>query len=320
MGEVRAPTREVSPVPGVCEVSEELRGKESTIDINAWDLESNTPYASAIDTTAYIYKNGNGPENYVTTITDTSAYALSGFVVGDTVYIYGGDSSYYLEAVEGWCVDTQREPLSLNAHAIALESEMQVTGYDDTGSATLSAGTTNEDDYYITMGAGEQKAIHLKLKVNTANKAYQFCGWGVATFHNISSVEPQNVESRYTKEFTPNHMEGVGIIINETGGDTISEDYTVYKASSPVMLHEWDSIKEQFVVESDSNNDPIGNGGTTSLNGFAVISKDCTYARGDDGRVYLDFYQHDSGEGDVGLDETETSPYGKQVGVLIEVR
>mgnify|MGYP000215090915 CR=1 FL=1 len=308
--------------PGACVVSEELKGKTATITVNAWDMESNTPYSSAVDVNpTYVFKNGNSAENYVKELSDTSAYSLSGFAVGDTLYAYGGGTSYYADPVEGWCVDSQAPTLSINAHAIASESNMQITGYDDTGSATLSAGTTNEDDYYITMGAGEEQAIYLKLKVNAANKAYQFCAWGVATFYNISSVEPQNVEATYTKIATPEHLESVAIKVNETSpATTITEDYTVYKASSPIMLHEWDSIKEQFVVKSDSSNDPVGNGGTSSLNGFAIIAKDCAYARGDDGRVYLDLYQHDSAESDVGLDETETSPYGKQVGVVIEVR
>ena len=315
-------TQPAPTTPAGCweSISPEIRGTSATLTLNAWDLESNTPYSSAVDTTVYLYRNGNDATDYVTSSSDTSAASITGFAVGDTVYIYGGDSSYYVEPVEGLCIDAQQKSVSIDAHRIAAESDLQITGYDDTGSATLSAGTSNEDDYYITMGAGEEKAIYLKLKVNAANKAYQFCAWGVATFYNISSVEPQNVEGTYTKVATPKHMESVAIKVNETSGATITEDYVVYKLSSPILLHEWDSIKEQFVVESDSTNDPQGNGGTTNLNGFAIIAKDCAWARGEDGRMYFDFYQHDSSEADVGLDETETSPYGKQTGVIIEVR
>jgi len=311
----------VQPTAG-CVVSEELKGKTSTLDVNAWDLESNTPYSSAVDfgSNCWIYKNGNGPENYIGATTDTSDAEISGFTVGDTIYMYCGGSTYYGEPVEGVCVESQRQPLSINAHTIVGESDMQVTAYDDTGSTTLSAGDTGDADYKMTQGAGGEDAIYIKLKVNVANKAYQVCAWGVAELTNITDVTPQDVESTYTQVFTPTHMESIAIVTNSTTTKTQTKDYTIYKFASPILLHEWDSIKEQFVVEASDTNDPLGFvTGTNDDAGFAIIAKDCAYARGDDGRAHLDFYQHDTSEGDVGLDETETSPAGKQVGVLIEV-
>ena len=316
---VTTPPTEKTELKG-CVVSEELKGKTATVYVNAWDLESDQPYSSAVDltTNCWVYRNGNKPINYVGTTTDTSSGTISGFSVGDTIYIYCGGSSYYVEPVEEFCIDTQTPTVNLNAHKMVSESDLQITAYDDTGSATLSSATYA--DYYITMGAGEKKAIYLKLKVNTANKAFNFGGWAIAKFYNISDVEPQDVEATYEKIGTPNFAEGVNVKVNESAGTTITKDYTIWKASSPILLREWDSIKEQFVIESDSTNDPVGNEGTTNFNGVAIVALDMQYARGADGKVYLDVYQHDSGEANVGLAEDLTSPYGKTSGVLIEVR
>jgi len=313
-----------------CSVSEELRGKAATITVNAWDLESNTPYSSPVDfaTNCFDYKNGNSPTSFVGNSSDTSSGSLGGYVVGDTLYMYCGGSTYYGESIEGWCIDNQYPTLVINAHTISTaDSSNSITVYDNTGGTVLStgAGTDGDSDYYMSLGAGADDSIYVKLKVNAANKAYQFCAWGVAEFYNISKVSPQNVEATYTNVPTPQHMKSISIRVNTSGSNTDidGQDYTVYRASAPIMLHEWDSIKEKFVVEADDTYDPIGgNTGTnqSTLNGFAILAKDCTYSRGDDGKVYLDFYQHDSAQADVGMDEVETSPAGKTDSTLISVR
>lgn len=312
------PTPAVTPVAG-CVVSEELKGKTATIDVNAWDMESNTPYSSAVDVKTHVYKNGNSAADFVVTQTDTSGATITGFTVGDVIYAYSENSTYYADPVEGVCVESQRQPLAINAHTIIGESDAQITVYDDTGATALTAGDYGAD-YDMTQGADAEDAIYVKLKVNAANKAYQFCAWGVFLFKNISSVEPQNVEATYTKVGTPEHMSSLDVDINGTSGQSQHGAYVTYKASAPILLHEWDSIKEQFVVESDATNDPTGGGPAASdFNGFAIIAKDCAYAKGTDGKIYLDFYAHTTAEADVGLDETDTSPAGKEVGVTIEV-
>jgi hypothetical protein len=306
---------------GVCEVTDELKGKSATLIPYAWDLESNTPYSSSVDfsTNCWMYANGNGPTDFVVTTTNTNdSTGEEGFTVGDVVYMYCGGTTYYGEALEDICVDEQKKTLNINAHTIVSESNMEITGYDDSGSTALTAGDTGDADYKMTMGADEESAMYVKLKVNVANKAYQVCAWGTAPFYNITSVEPQDVESSYTKVATPEHMSSISIGYNNSGANTINEDYVTYKFSSPILMQEWDAIKEQFVVKS-STSDPASTFATSTPEGFAILAKDCQYAKGDDGRVHLDFYAHDSGEADVGLAETETSPAGKQTGVLIEV-
>jgi len=304
------------------QVTEELRGKAATLRVNAWDMESNTPYSAAVDLTTecWIFKNGNQPINFISNSSDTSDASISGFVVGDTVYIYCGGASYYTDPIEAYCVETEAPQLSINTHTIDAESDIQITGYDDSGATALSAGTTDQEDYYITLGAGGEETVYLKLKVNSANAAYDHCAWGTVAMANLTSFKPA---SGYTKSITPLWATDVAIEVNATGSITATSSYGIWKRDGGTYrLHEWDSIKPQFVVKADATGDPVQNNndlGSTSVLAVA-LSVDCQYARGTDGRIYYDYYEHTDAEDDVGLAETEANPYGKEVGVIIEAR
>ena len=308
-------------------VPSQIKGKAAELVVNAWDLESNTPYSAAIDLTdnCSVYVNGNTAAHFLNATGDTSGGTVPGLVVGDVVYMYCGGRAYYTDPVEGLCVDAERKRVNLESHAIATEANMQIVAYDDGGSAALSAGA-NGTDYYITMGANADESVFVKLKVNVANKAYKFGGWGTFTFYNMSKVEPQTEEGTYTKIASPEHMSNIQVEENSTsGGYTQTGDYAVYRITTPILMQEWDKIKEQFVVTSDTTNDPLGEGphtGTTEneLNGIAIIAKDIQYDRGGDGLMYNDLYTHDTSEGDVGLNENDVSPAGKTTGVVIAVR
>ena len=326
-----AVTTGVSAVTCQSGLSEYLRGKASTISFNAWDLESNTPYSTAVnfDGNCWYYKNGNEARNYINATLDTVGGTVTGkYSVGDTLTIYCGGTTYYSEPTEGACIDSESETVDINAHTIAGESNMAITGYDDTGATALSSGSNGTDYTVGAMGANSDLSIYVKEKLDSANKAYNFCGWGVFLFKNVTDVVPQDLESTYTEVTAPQHMSGLDVQINTTsssgGSVTQSGSYRFYKTSSPILMHEWDSIKEQFVVETGTN-DPLhdtGPGTQTDakyFNGFAILSKDCAYARGDDGKVYLDIYQHDTTQADVGMAETEISPQGKQTGAVFEV-
>jgi hypothetical protein len=257
---------------------------------------------------------------YKATLTDTSASSFTA-TVGDLVDVYGSGSSYYVEPATNFCVDSERPTLEMKAHAIASESDLDVTLYDDTGSTELSSGTSNCEDYTLTMGADETKVIYAKLKVNAANKAYQVAAVAVAPINDIEDIYPSGASAGlFTKVATPKHMKSVGIIVNQSDSSaTITKDYTVYKLNSPVLLHEWDSVTYQFTVEASST-DPAGTACTVSgCDGFAILFKDATWTRGSDGKMYFDFYTHDSSETDVGLDETDNNPYGKHTGALVRV-
>ena len=312
-----------SAVPALCSVSSELQGKTSTLQVNAWDMESNTPYSSAVDllATCYLYKNGNSAENYVTVTSDTAAGSVtSGFAVGDTLYVYCANATYYTDPIEGLCLDKQEMPVNIKAHKIAGESNMAITGYDDTGGTALSAGTATQEDYYVTMGANEEQSLYLKLKVNAANMAYDLCGVATYALTNISSLKPAG--SEYTSVATPEWGKNIAIKFNETGSLTVTKDYSFFKRSSALRLHEWESVKDEFVIKTTTTGDPVQstNDESVSTSCAGALYVDCAWAKGGDGKMYYDFYVHDDGQADVGLAETETSPLGGQVGVVIEGR
>lgn len=322
-----APVMPVTPTPDallgciedVRAINPDNVGESATISLNAWDLESNTPYSGAVNTTCWLYKNGNSATDYVKIITDTDTEEETGFAMGDTIYIYCGDTSYYTDPLEGYCIKEERPTINLNSHAIVAESNMQITGYDDTGGTALSAGTSTQEDYYVTMGADEEQSVYLKLKNNVANKAYDHCAWGTVVMGNLSSFKPA---SGYTKVETPDSMSNIAVAVNETGSIAVTSSYLMYKRNEGIMrLHEWQSIKPEFVIKSGTN-DPLQTDNNDDANpSLAIaISMDCQYAKGTDGVPYRDFYAHTSSEADVGLAETETSPLGKQVGVIIEAR
>jgi hypothetical protein len=306
---------------GACAVTEEIHGKSATMGLNAWNLESNTPYSAAVDLGAdcWVFKNGNSPTDFTNNTDDTSGGSITGFSGGDTLYMYCGGSSYYTEPLEGFCVDDLTPSVNLNAHQIITHAGLAITGYDDTGGTALTAESYN-GDYYITQGAGGEDSIYIKLKANLANRAYQFCAWCTVKYYNVSEVIPQGEEGTYTPVVTPQHMKALTINRNNTDNENTTETYDCYRLAEPILMQEWDSIKEQFVVEADDTNDPWYNPASAKQNGFAIIAKDCTYSRGGDGKIYLDFYTHDTAQSDVGLDEEDHEPWGKDSGVTIADR
>lgn len=324
-GQISGPIAAVAPVQivtaDVCKssVNPELLGSAATLYINAWDMESNTPYSVAVDLTTYcyVYRNGNSADNFVTATTDTSAATIAGFSVGDTVYIYCGGSSYYTELFS-MCIDSATPAVNLVSHTASATTDLQIVGYDSSGSAALTAGTSSMQDYNMTLGASQEDVFYLKLTNNVANKAFQFDGWAVAKFTNIDECRPTSTEGRsFTKSASVTFLESQAINVSSgTYNNPITKDYVPYVVSSPVLLREWEWIKDKFTIKATST-DPTGGTNSTTFNGVAAVAFDVTYAKGDDGGAHFDFYSHDSGESNVGISETLTSPLGKDNGVLI---
>lgn len=317
--QVTAPTLQLQTCADyVKSINPYLLGKSSTLTLNAWDMASNTPYASAVDAKVSVYKNGDTADKYVATLTDTSAYQLSGFSVGDTISIYEDTpTSYYVDSQVGVCIDSETKSINLNAYSMADVADMETLGYDETGTATLTAGIPGAHDYNMTLGANEQKMIHVKVKVAAADKTFRFGGWAIATFFNISKVEVKGQEGRvYTLSVTPTSFKNRNIKVGTLDTTTINRDYSIY-TTSPILLREWESIKDAFIVYADTANDPIDRTNTVFFNGFAIVAVDSACARGDTGVTVCDFYKHDSAQGNVGVAEPLTAPAGKQVGILV---
>ena len=306
-------------------VAQDIRGTSATLDVNAWDQESDTPFSAAVDLTTgcWVYKNDpSSPSNFVTLSSDTSAGTIVGFSTGDLAYIYCGGTAYYTESVEGLCVDQQRKAVNLNTHIVEAVGSLDITAYDRTGSATLAAGMTSVTDYNISLGAAQEDAIELRLQVNSANNAWQFCGWAVG-INNATDFKPIGGDygALYEKKPTPLFLKNLaGVDLSESpAADAVETTltYTPWILASPVMLSEWDLLQDRFKVEAPAA-DPLGTQhNTTRVTWFAANTLDCQNNRGDDGLIYFDFYNHISTQTNAGVVETLASPLGGTEGVTI---
>jgi hypothetical protein len=300
-------------------IGDELWGKTATVTVNAYDQEAANPYSSAVDVDCHVWKHtGTGWKYIPPKLTDTSAASVTGLSVGDYIKITGSDatstsSAYYLDEEE-FCIDSQSFNPELDAHAWPAGSNLKTVAYDNKGNA-LSSGTTNESDYYLALGANEDKQIQIETTTNVAVKAYRFCGYATAEFNDIDDFYPTS--SDFTHVVTPKWLKNVAVIINETSAGTISTDYDVYKLDTPFYLTEWEDVIYDFTIEAGSTN-PATAKGTTSVDGAVVIALDCADVRGADGNMYDDIHDHTITQANAGLDEAETSPIGGTEGVLIE--
>lgn len=312
---------DTTQMPTSCSVSEELKGKSVNIYFTAYDFESNTPYSSAVEiggSSCWLFVNGEYKKTNIGTSGNTTS---GGIVVGDVISLYCGGTSYYTENIENLCVDQQELPVEVRTHSIEAESDMTLTMYDDSGATALSTGTTSEEDYYVTQGAGGEDSVYAKLKVNSANAEYDHCAWGTIAMTNLTDFRPV---SGYKQDITPNWAEDVSVAVDEYGSGTtsVTDTYTIYKADAPTKLHQWESLKVEFVLEADDTNDPIQTGDNNTLPAkYVLLSIDCQNAKGDPaGGLTYDIHDHSISQADVGLAETETSPLGGEIGVIIEAR
>lgn len=306
----------------IAKVNPDILKKASTIDVNAFDQESTTPYSAAVDTNAFVFVNGV----YKTTMTDTSATTLSA-AVGDTLYVAGGNGTYYIDSVDNYCVDGERPTLELGAHTVVSSTDLSTTAYDDSGSAALTTGSnTSCEDYYITLGANGEQVVYLKVKVDAAAHSFRLGGVAVAPLGNVKTVEPSGSDKNlFTKIATPANFSKITVSINDTvmngGNATGLIDYQVYKLKTPVLLHQWESAKYQFTITAGAT-DParvICNASSGNQHGVAFVWLDAVPARGTDGAIYDDVYTHVIGETNVGLAENMTNPIGKYGGTYIGV-
>lgn len=310
-------------------VATDIQGTAAIITVNAYDLEANAPYTSAIDETVDVFYGSSiteaNKDTLVTTLTDTTAGSLTNVVAGDVISFFDNGNStavYYVDPKTGVCIGSQRETVNLDAHQIMGATSGQVVVYDDTGATELSSDTCA--DYYMAVSANEKPLIHAKFKVNTANRAMWLAGIGLLTGKNITNIYPTGESAAlFTKVSTPEWLQDVSVNFNATDDQvTATKTYTVYKLNQPVMLGEYDSRTYKLKIEASAN-DPvdqdclIGSASGENWAGVGILFIDQMYIRGEDGKMYLDIHDHTSTEGNVGLNEAPTSPIGKYTGALI---
>jgi len=308
-----------APAQGVaeCEIPDSLRDDTCSVYFQAYDKTAST--TTNVSVPLWIKINGDWQVRG-----GTSTPGPIDIACGSIVDVWSGNTSsvnsdYYLEPKTGICVNKKVMTVTLDAYKIAAESNLQTTVYDDSGSTALSAGDV--EDYKISLGANEEKAVYAKIKINSANVAYRLIGVATVVGKNLSSFKPVGMSSAVTAEF----LKDVSIQYNQSNSaNTVLKSYSVYKLSEPVMLTQWESKKYQFKIKSSATADPLDTDDSlestgTSVPFVALIWLDGDYAEDENGNMVLDYYQHDDNENNVGMAEIPESPYGKTGGAFIEV-
>lgn len=297
----------------------EIRGSSTTLTLLGVDREANT-YTTVGASSYALLESGN--------VLDSASNSESSFtntIVGKTYDIYVADNStYYGDPVTSHCVKGAQETVTVDMHKVATETNMQLTAYDDTGTTELDAagGGMNaaQEDYNLSMGADETTTIYTKLKNNGANAAFRLCAIATRTTGEVKDLKL--VESGWTKKTVPEYLQ-TAIEVNKT----LTVNFTNYDevwVHEPILLHEWESVKYQWEVESTSTEPAAQDVATPTVTGSDLViitHLDCAYASDSNGIPIDDYYAHTSTEGNVGLSEASIlSPLGKELGTIIELQ
>lgn len=290
--------------------------ESATITVNDYDRVNSDPN-TAVAATWYVFENGELKTN-AAAVTSVDTY------VNAPVEFYGTGTTYYGD-YKKVIPTTATSIASLDAYTIASESSMAVTGYDNTGSTALTADDDAENtaDYSLTLGSGEDYNLYAKIQNKDDNSRFNLKA--ICTFYtsNGNITDFKLVDSDFSEVAIPLQLKNTAISVNN---DTASNAFTsyykhcyVYKAGTTdvIQLNGWDYTKNfQFVVDVTTDINPAANMG----NNFGFIALDASYKLGSDGKIWHDFYTHDTNEytDTVGMAETEDSPQGLQVGMVIE--
>lgn len=243
-------------------------------------------------------------------------------VVGDQIALFGVSSSYYVDPILKYDVTQTADVIELDAYAIAGESEMVTTVYDDSGNLlTADDDAENDADYSVSLGANQVKLIQPKLALNADAKSYRAKAVAVFYENDIDNFEPSGSDwvkvamPKEIKDATLTHSNDTTTVVS--GGDY--DAVYVYKPDEPnsyVDLRDWGNTGMLPFKVTAGTTDPTANTGDI----FGGLFLDVAYSEGSDGTISWDIYQKDTSEGvgAVGLDETVTSPQGLQIGFMIE--
>jgi len=300
-------------------------GEAATINPNPYDTQSNSFAAISAVAMGVYTEDDNG--NLKTKIEDSASYygnTTTSVAVGNVIAILGGDSSYYLDPIQGFMVEDETFTLDMTGAAVANESEMQWTCYDDTGSTELSAGTnSSQEDYDIVLGADAEKTIYCKLKTNVADNAYDLGAICVGYMNDLDQLDliretktdtdnPVG-DNTWSSMTMPKHVADTELAAAE-GAKTYKK---CYQRASVLRLSEWDSVTLQFTIGCDATGCATTQTSASQDAAF-VMAKDAAWAKDQFGYHKYGIADATVSEADVGMDETDNSPLGKSTGFVIE--
>ncbi len=299
----------IPSVTAVCDVSEELRGKASTVTLNGYDQAANSPFSAAVDALVYVEKNGE-----IVLVRDTTSGSLTSYSVGDRVSIKGGNASYYVTDKD-FCIDTVQLPVELDVYSVASVGNMEISCFDNTASAACSSATNNtQEDFTISLGASQEETYYLKLEVATANVAFNLYGIAMVAFNDINKVTflgaTSGDDSAWSPAVMPINLTGVTFEQDDIeASDNLAGgfDSLYLRDNGPMLMLEWDSAKYKFGIEAGTT-DPSATTTFASSDVGIVCFADAVWSRGVDGTMSLGIHNFGDNEINVGLNEDFYKP------------
>lgn len=316
-------------------------GEAAALSITPIDIAGNS-MTSKTDVNISVYQadRSNSPIVRYTSYSATAdGDVTTGIVTGKTYKIYAIDSSYVFmeDDVVSVTVDEAREPVDVYVHTRVAESNLQFKCYDpDTGSELDAAADTSKADYNLSLGADQVKTIECRLSVNTADKAIAVGAIGVLYQNDVEDVKLLSVQARdvsgtaplvsknyYLKPATsykfktgavPKHMKSLTFDSSLVKGSAWND---IYMLEDHPVLREWETLSIKFSVDTSSTDPTYATDSTADL--LCLIVKDWAPYESKDRSVKWGIADDTDSQADVGLDETDNSPQGKQSGVCIQV-
>lgn len=241
-------------------------------------------------------------------VNDAAGNSTTSVATCDSGEIYCTGATYYCDIPVSYTVDKETDKADdIKAYAIVATSELVIVAYDDTESTALVAddgGANSTADYAGgALGAGEEYSYYIKLKNNVADKTFRL--GAILTYYCGDEVDDFTLEeSGWTKVNVPDGDLGTSFThYDDANGSTSCNIKHAYVPTGKdyITLGEWDSIKYQFVIDTDDTSGPTANG--DSYVGAVFVDFACEQDK--DGNTVCDWYRHNDNADpdDIGVSE-----------------
>lgn len=271
-------------------------GDASTVYLKAYDNEADSKTLSVVPLTVF---DSDG----AILLDGTDGTSVSS-TIGKKLNIYGEDNAtWYTDAKLNYEITSAAPTVNLDTHKVT--TTPTVTMYDDV--MTVLTTGANNTDYNVSLSASQARIQYLKVENSLQNTLYKL--GAICTYRtNATSINKvEVVEAGWNVVKIPKSVKDVSATLQVSNSAPTISYYECYAPSSPILLHEYDSITIKTRVEAGSNQPTAA---TTGAYGFLLL--DTGSSKGKDNSMSVDYYVHDDDENvnQVGFSETPTTPYG----------
>lgn len=315
--------------------------KDASLTLNAIDTAGDSS-TSVTDVQTTVWK-ASSSDAYGTrlktgaTMGDLSI--TSGLSTADSYTVVETDSSYYTTdtgRADGETVDQPFESISIDStqpvgefhvKSVASDSDMSISLYDDRNNE-LTTGDTDQEDYEVTMSADDAQDITAEMEQSTDGVVYHVAGMAYKPLNAVDGVTvnsitgPDGESVSFSTATVPEHLQTEIYMDASNNSDAVSDYQTLLEFDEPVELAKNEELIVDFTVESDQSTDPsaVDSGDLTDTDALLVQFKDADHYTTPDLSAGYGIADESTSESDVGLDESDSVPYGAQTGFVIEAK